>query len=138
MIPEDIEWSNKKLTMKELEDETENTARQHLENNELHVEYIKEILDICQENGLNPVIITTPQSYLYNNRIGKENYKKRIYSHINNLKKEYNFIYLDYSHNEKFENNLEYFMDDDHLNEKGAEYFTKILLKDIDEIILEN
>lgn len=135
MIPEDVEWSKKKLTMEELKNEAENTAKQHLENNKVYLEYVKEILNICQKNELYPVFITTPQSYLYNERIGKENYKKRIYYYMAKLKKEYDFFYLDYSHDKRFENNLEYFMDDDHLNEKGADYFTEILLKDIKEII---
>ncbi|MGL5057877.1 MAG: hypothetical protein ACRC6A_11020 [Fusobacteriaceae bacterium] len=42
-------------------------------------------------------------------------------------------IYLDYSHDKRFKNNLDLFADDDHLNKKGAEIFTKIVLEDLKE-----
>lgn len=97
------------------------------------INQLKEILNFCEEKGFKPVLISTPQTYLYNEQIGDKNYCERIYDNIkeveNQLNKEY--LYLDYSHDERFVNNLEYFSDDDHLNEKGAEYFTPILLNDI-------
>lgn len=40
-------------------------------------------------------------------------------------------MYLDYSHNQRLENNIKYFMDSDYLNENEAKYFTEILLEDI-------
>ncbi|MGL5903203.1 MAG: hypothetical protein ACRCZO_11005, partial [Cetobacterium sp.] len=79
------------------------------------------------------ILVTTPQTYLYNERIGKNNYEERIYSKIRKINElfENKLIYLDYSHDERFENNLDLFYDDDHLNKKGAEIFTKIVLEDL-------
>ncbi|MGL4999563.1 MAG: hypothetical protein ACRC5T_11390, partial [Cetobacterium sp.] len=61
------------------------------------------------------------------------NYEERIYSKIKKVNEyfENELIYLDYSHDQRFENNLDLFSDDDHLNKKGAEIFTKIVLEDL-------
>lgn len=97
------------------------------------IKQLKEILEFCEEKGFRPVLISTPQTYLYNEQIGEKNYEERIYDNIKEIENKMNkkYLYLDYSHDKRFENNLEYFFDDDHLNEKGAEYFTEILLNDI-------
>lgn len=128
----EMEWPSEKLTLAQKIKESEETAKRHTRKTKVHMEYIKNILKICKENNLIPILITTPQSYLYNEGVGDKQYKERIYDKIECLKEEFNFIYLDYSHDQRFENNLELFYDDDHLNEKGAEIFTNILLKDIE------
>ena len=91
------------------------------------------MLNFCEEKGFKVILISTPQTYLYNEQIGEKNYQKRIYDNIKEVEKQINkkYLYLDYSHDKRFTHNLEYFSDDDHLNEKGAEYFTEILLSDI-------
>lgn len=96
------------------------------------------LINYIQERNWHFVLITTPYSYLYNDNIKKyqENaFKERIYNNIKIIEVKLNqkFIYLDYSHDKRFTNNLEYFFDDDHLNEKGAKYFTNILLEDIEK-----
>lgn len=125
-------WPKEKLTLSEKIDEANITTERHLKNKKFDLKNIKNILEICQNNDLIPILITTPQTYLYNERIGNKNYRERIYNNIKELEKNYKFIYFDYSHDDRFENNLELFYDDDHLNEEGAEYFTKILLEDIE------
>ena len=97
------------------------------------INQLTNILNFCEERGFKPILISTPQTYLYNEQIGEKNYQERIYNNIKEVENKINkkYLYLDYSHDKRFINNLEYFSDDDHLNEKGAEYFTKILLNDI-------
>lgn len=119
------------------------TALEHLgigtENIKYHndknigINLLKEILNFCEEKNFKPILISTPQTYLYNEQIGEENYQERIYDNIKEVENKMNkkYLYLDYSHDKRFINNLEYFSDDDHLNEKGAEYFTQILLNDL-------
>lgn len=131
LVSKEKEWPKKNWDEKSLIEEANKTTERHLKRKIVHTEHLKRILEICRKNRLIPILITTPQTYLYNERITDKNYIKRIYKHIEQLKKEYNFKYLDYSHDKRFENNLELFLDDDHLNEKGAEKFTKILLKDL-------
>ncbi|MGL5962438.1 MAG: hypothetical protein ACRCZ0_10895 [Cetobacterium sp.] len=119
----------------------EKTVLEHLgtddykDNNmpEIAMSHFKNIIDMCKKNNLTPILVTTPQTYLYNERIGKDNYEERIYSKIRKVNElfENKLIYLNYSHDERFENNLDLFADDDHLNKKGAEIFTKIVLEDL-------
>lgn len=87
------------------------------------------------------VLITTPFTYIYNNEIDsldKNAYQERIYENLNEVSEKIGeFRYLDYSHDERFSNNLEYFTDSDHLNEEGAKYFTEVLLNDIEKLRIE-
>lgn len=132
------------LTRDKLNKESEETVKRHMEkerdrNGTLIKNAEKDIynlIDFVNKNNWKIVFITTPFSYLYNEgieNIDPNAYKERIYDNIKKLEEKYNkkFLYLDYSHDKRFERELEYFFDDDHLNEKGAEYFTTILLKDI-------
>lgn len=97
------------------------------------------LIDYIESKNWNYVLITTPFSYLYNKNIEKYQkgaFKERIYDNIKEVEEKLGkkFVYLDYSHDSRFENNLEYFFDDDHLNEKGAKYFTEILLEDLKKL----
>lgn len=103
----------------------------------------KELLEKMNEKNLKLIVILVPLSKEYNEamELSKEKiFEKAVYDNIEKLKKISlnKLIFLDYSKDGRFQNNIEYFMDDDHLNEKGAEYFTDILLKDIDERIKKN
>lgn len=136
--PQPLKWP-RNLSLNEKINEAEKTTKRHLGIDDLNCSqppdisfgYLSNILEFCLKNNLKPVLITTPQSYLYNERITKINYEKRIYSHIKKLNEIFKFDYLDYSHDNRFINNLNLFSDDDHLNEKGAEIFTEILLNDL-------
>lgn len=92
-----------------------------------------DIIKFCEENPLIPILITLPHTYLSNEIIGDIGYQERIIDNImgieKNLKKKY--LYFDYSRDKEISQNLDYFFDADHLNEKGAEYLTEKLLKDL-------
>lgn len=110
-------------------------AKRHLKekDSEIDIQLLCNTLDFINKKDYKIILITTPYTNLYNIAVGEDNFQKRIYD---NIKKVENilgksFLYLDYSHDKRFINNLDYFMDSDHLNEKGAKYFTKILLEDI-------
>lgn len=95
-------------------------------------------LNYSEKKGYTPILCIIPTYYLYNNeleKIDKDIFYNRIIKNVENIEKKLNksYIFLDYSHDKRFENSVDYFMDDDHLNEKGAEYFTEILLKDIEK-----
>jgi len=94
------------------------------------------LLSLVKEHNARAILITTPQTYLYNNLVSAADYKERIYDNIAKVRSQLDFKveYLDYSHYERFEDNLELFSDVDHLNKKGADKFTKILLDDISKL----
>ena len=110
-------------------------SKRHLKenNSKIDIQLLCNTLDFIEKKGYRVILITTPYTELYNIAVGENNFQKRIYDNIKKIENILgkNFLYLDYSHDKRFVNNLEYFMDSDHLNEKGAEYFTKILLEDI-------
>ena len=68
-------------------------------------------------------------------RIENNIFENKIYKNLEKVEEiqEKKYIFLDYSHDKRFKNSADYFMDDDHLNEKGAEHFTEILLRDIEK-----
>lgn len=132
-----LEKDKEIYSLKEVENDAKNKKIAHLKTKKLKVEteYLKKILKFCKMKKYKVVLITTPFTYLYNKEIDEENYKTKIYDNIKKLEIEMNekFVYLDYSHDERFLYELKYFRDADHLNKKGAEYFTEILLNDIEK-----
>lgn len=99
-----------------------------------------EILEYNEKKEYVSILCIVPTYYLYNEeleKVDKQIFYNRITKNVKNVEKrlDRSYIFLDYSHDKRFENNVDYFMDDDHLNEKGAEYFTEILLKDIEKEI---
>lgn len=139
---------NENIRGKALEEEAKGTAKGHTKglNQNLvknGINYLEQMMTFIKLKNWNPIFIITPYSFLYNDeleKIEKNIYKNKIFNNVQKLEKsiQKKYILLDYSHDFRFENKIEYFMDDDHLNEKGAEYFTDILLKDIDERIKRN
>lgn len=98
------------------------------------IEYTKAILELCKKNDWECIYIIVPCHKFYVEeleKIEKNILNKRIYSNLNAIEK--NYIMLDYMKDDRFYENEEYFLNADHLNEKGAEYFTEILLKDIEK-----
>ena len=99
-----------------------------------------EILEYNEKREYISILCIVPTYYLYNEeieKVDKDIFYNRITKNIKNVEKRLkrSYVFLDYSHDKRFENNIDYFMDEDHLNENGAEYFTKILLKDIEKEI---
>lgn len=91
------------------------------------------IIDYCNEHKITPVLITTPFSSYYNVLVSNS-FLYDFYSTIDGITADTGVSYYDYSHDERFYDNLYYFSDPDHLNEEGARYFTKILEEEIPEL----
>lgn len=94
---------------------------------------LREIIDYCKEHEVTPVLITTPFSVYYNNPVPEE-FLDRFYSTINLISSDTGVNYYDYSHDDRFTENLTLFSDSDHLNEAGAAYFMEILEEEIPEL----
>lgn len=134
----------KNLDLERKKSLAEKNSKQHLGIESIYIEKnkaikeFKELINYIEKNNYNLILITTPFTYLYNDaveKINKNAYEERIYKNLKYIEEENNkkFFYLDYSHDKRIVNNLEYFFDDNHLNEKGADYFTRILLADIEK-----
>ena len=106
----------------------ENKQSLHRENNRidsLKVYYIKKCIALCKAKGV-PIILFTSPHYI---DMGDDN---RYLLHT--IAKEYQISYFNYEQSENFLIHSEYFRDIVHLNHKGAEIYTKMIIADINKI----
>lgn len=96
-------------------------------------EQLLSLIDYCHRHEITPVLITTPFSSYYNEPVPKS-FLYDFYNTIDSISSDTGVNYYDYSHDERFYENLSYFSDSDHLNEEGARYFMKILEEEIPEL----
>lgn len=97
------------------------------------IEELYEIIDYCKENGITPVLVTTPFSKYYYDLVPRD-FLQEFRTTIDAITADTGVSYYDYSHDERFYENLEYFSDSDHLNDAGAAYFTDILWDEVEEL----
>ena len=129
---------NYTISIEEMIEESRETAGRHHDfikdgekNKDEFVEILDNIIQICIENNIEPVITTTPLTKYYNEHFSQE-FLDGFRNTIENLLVKYPDIkYLDYSHDERFIDSPEYFFDSSHLNITGAKMFTDIILNDI-------
>ena len=112
--------------------------QRHFENKEEYFEEDKkqnliDLIALCKERNITPVLITTPYTVYYNQYVSAD-FLYEFYSVINEIALEYGVSYYDYSHDERFQTNLKYFGDADHLNPDGAVYFTGLLTEEVAEL----
>lgn len=96
-------------------------------------EQLLSLIDYCKKYGLTPVLITTPFSSYYNAQVSEE-FLDRFYGTINRISSDTDVSYYDYSHDKRFQENLTYFSDSDHLNAEGAAYFMEIIAEEVQEL----
>lgn len=109
----------------------------HIQNKEEYfmperIENLYGILDFCADNNITPVLITTPYTSLYSDMVSEE-FKAQFYDTIAKISEETGTSYYDYSKDERFCENLEYFSDADHLNTEGSIVFMDIIKEEIPE-----
>lgn len=101
--------------------------------NQEEIDALYKIIDICEEIGATPVLITHPYSLVYENVINI--YMPEFYDDFNNTLHEVidhtGVAYYNYTHDERFFNDFTYFRDTDHLNKDGAALFTEILMNEV-------
>lgn len=112
--------------------------QRHFENKEEYFEEDKkqnliDLIALCKERNITSVLITTPYTVYYNQYVSAD-FLYEFYSVINEIALEYGVSYYDYSHDERFQTNLKYFGDADHLNPDGAVYFTNLLTEEVAEL----
>lgn len=96
-------------------------------------EQLREIIAYCKEHEITPVLITTPFSIYYNSPVPEE-FLDHFYSTVNLIASDTDVNYYDYSHDDRFMENLTLFSDSDHLNEAGTKYFMEILEEEVPEL----
>lgn len=97
------------------------------------IEELYAIIDYCQTHNITPVLITTPFSRYYQDLVSDE-FLEEFNDTVTKIASDTGVSYYDYSADERFRDNLDYFSDSDHLNEEGADYFMDILRDEVEEL----
>ena len=94
---------------------------------------VSAIIDLCLSHNLKPVLMTTPVTDVLNEIYENDgNFFPVFKQFTDELLKKYDGLeYFDYSKDEYFSKNHKLFMDGDHLNNFGAEEFTKKVVFDL-------
>lgn len=92
-----------------------------------------EIIELCNEIEVRPVLVTTPFLREYTDAIqkGAPEFFDEFYELLDDVIRKTGVEYYDYSKDERFLDDHSLFMNGDHLNKSGATYFSKILLEEI-------
>ena len=94
----------------------------------------QEIVDICNENNLNPIFVTLPVTAELNMVVDTNFYPIFLEDMKFMMNELGNPTYFDYSHSKVFDKNQKYFIDTDHLSKAGAQKLTEILKSDIQDL----
>ncbi len=97
------------------------------------IEELRAIIAYCQEHEITPVLITTPFSKYYTDLVSQE-FLQEFRETVFGIASDTGVVYYDYSFDERFRENLQYFSDSDHLNPEGAAYFMSILWNELPEM----
>ena len=96
------------------------------------IDNLYDILSFCKEEGITPVLITTPYTAVYDD-LFSDAYKKEFRNTVSAIAGATGCSYYDYSKDDRFADRLEYFSDADHLNQEGALAFMNTIAEDIPE-----
>lgn len=97
------------------------------------IESLKEMISLCNEIEVKPVLITTPYTREYIEAVNHidPNFIERYTEFVKGIAAETGVEYYDYSCDSRIQPHYEYFRDDDHLNREGAKVFTRIVLEEV-------
>ena len=127
------------------ESERERILRNHLTfkesgnypgGNPVMMDAFRDILTMSRQNGWQSVLVTPPYTDVYNECFSDDFYPA-FYARVEELTKEFDVPYLDYSHDVRFASNYDLFQDIDHLNATGAEKFDEIFFADLAQLQYE-
>jgi hypothetical protein len=91
------------------------------------------ILRFCDEENITPVLITTPYSSYYHKNV-PDGFYGQFYAAVAKAIEGRDVNYYDYSRDPRFYDHPERFGNADHLNEAGAEFFTRIVFDEVEEL----
>ena len=94
---------------------------------------INDMIVMCKEIGVTPILITPPFTKEYNSIIKEDATKfyNEFYRIIEQICENMGVEYYNYSEDKRFENKYDLFANSDHLNKEGARVFTKIVMEEI-------
>lgn len=126
------------IDMEEFTRRAKERYSRHFDNKEEYflperIQNLYDIINYCKEHDITPILITTPFSSYYQNLV-PESFLQEFQETVTTIASDTGVEYYDYSCDDRFRDNLEYFMDADHLTEEGAAYFMEILIREIPKL----
>lgn len=91
----------------------------------------------CLSRGYRPVLVTTPYLSALNDAF-PDGFLARFQADCMTYADAFGIPYLDYSHDARFADTPDYFVDTDHLSSEGSEVFMKIFFEDVKAYYPEN
>lgn len=91
-----------------------------------------EMIELCRSKDVEPILVTTPFLAEYTDAISENDprFYDDFYSLIDQIVRDTDVRYFDYSSDERFKHDYSLFMNVDHLNRRGARQFTDILIQE--------
>lgn len=99
------------------------------------LEYYEKIIRLAQQHGISVIIVKYPQSGEWVSSVNKE-FDAEFNRRVSDLSAKHHVKILDYRN--LYANNPEYFFNPDHLNVGGAIRFSKLIMKDIEPLLIKN
>jgi len=88
---------------------------------------LEQMVTLCKEHSVTPILVTTPFLREYNDLVPAE-FLRVQQSFLNSFAQEHQIAYLDFSRDIRFQDRYDFFLNSDHLNDTGGYYFTDLLL----------
>lgn len=126
-INETAEYKYKSWTEEVMASKTAEKERVKSKN----IRYLKKTINYCYKQGYKPVLVTLPMTNQLTKKFSQE-FKNDYYACIEEVLAEYPQLrYFDYSTNQIFSGNLQFFSDSDHLNADGALAFSEMFFEEL-------
>jgi hypothetical protein len=91
----------------------------------------QEMIDFCHERGFKPVLLISPNTTQLIELLGTQR-MEQFYEYTQTLcDANPDVLLLDHLQDERFTGNLDYFKDADHLNRRGAQVYTALIVQDL-------
>lgn len=100
-----------------------NTENSIIDTNKVNA--LKDIIKLCREKEIGLILVHSPVYAIVEKNISTDLIEK--------ISQQNNIVYLDYLNNPEFISNVKFFMDQDHLNDTGARYFSRLIAHTIKE-----
>lgn len=100
--------------------------------NQEEIDALFEMIRLCRQRGLTPILVTTPFLSEYTDIVRQNDpaFLGEFYALLDKICQEAGVEYCDYSMDERFVHDYSLFRNSDHLNPSGARKFTDILLQE--------
>ena len=123
-----------KGVMKNKMTENENEKKQQLTLDTNKINALKKIISLCKEKNIFLLIITSPHFHKFNE---KQEFPSPATEIAYNIIHQYKVNYLDFTFDSTYADKMNWFKDNIHLNENGANYFSHILAGKLKKMYLE-